>query len=310
MTSTLDQLRNLSVVVADTADFQAIEQFKPIDATTNPSLILKQAQSPVTQELISETQQQLTSGVFQSVSEAALDLSIRFGFEIAKRITGYVSTEVDARLSFNTEASIEQAKQIIDQYAKLGIVKERILIKLASTWEGIQAARALEAQGIGCNLTLLFCEAQAIAAANAQATLISPFVGRIRDWYIAKGETPSSVETDPGVLSVRRILDLYSRHNVKTIVMGASFRTADQVLALAGCDRLTISPTLLQELEARTESVNALSKSKSSGEALPEIDRDTFLLQIAADPMATEKLADGITRFVKDQETLESLLVS
>ncbi len=310
MTNTLEQLRSLSVVVADTADFQAIEQFKPIDATTNPSLILKQAQSPVTEELISKTREKLVSGIFQSVSEAVLDLSIRFGFEIAKRIRGYVSTEVDARLSFNTDASIEQAKQIIYQYAELGIPKGRILIKLASTWEGIQAARALEAQGIRCNLTLLFCEVQAIAAANARATLISPFVGRIRDWYIAKGETPTSVETDPGVLSVRRILDLYRRHSVKTIVMGASFRTADQVLALAGCDRLTISPAILQELETRTESVNGLSSSASSGERLKEIDRDTFLLQIVADPMATEKLADGITRFIKDQETLESLLLN
>ena len=310
MTSTLDQLRRLSIVVADTADFLAIEQFKPIDATTNPSLILKQAQSPVTKELISKTREQLASGVFQSVSEATLDLSIRFGFEIAKRIRGYVSTEVDARLSFNTDAAIEQAQRIIHQYSGLGIPKERILIKLASTWEGIQAARALETQGIGCNLTLLFCEAQAIAAANAQATLISPFVGRIRDWYIAKGETPSSVENDPGVLSVRRILDLYRRHGVETIVMGASFRTADQVLALAGCDRLTISPALLEELETRTEPVNGLSRSASSGEELKEIDRDTFLLQISADPMATEKLADGITRFVKDQETLESLLIN
>ena len=310
MTSTLDRLRNLSVVVADTADFQAIEQFKPIDATTNPSLILQQAQSPVTEGLISKTQEQLASGVFQSVSEAALDLSIRFGFEIAKRIKGYVSTEVDARLSFNTDASIKQAQEIIHQYAELGIPKERILIKLASTWEGIQAARALEAQGIACNLTLLFCEAQAIAAANAEATLISPFVGRIRDWYIAKGEAPSSVETDPGVLSVRRILDLYSRHSVETIVMGASFRTADQVLALAGCDRLTISPTLLQELEMRTEAVDAVGRSESSGEELKEIDRDAFLLRIAADPMATEKLSDGITRFVKDQESLESLLIN
>lgn len=310
MTSTLDHLRSLSIVVADTADFLAIEQFKPIDVTTNPSLILKQAQSPVTKELISKTRKQLASGVFQSVSEATLDLSIRFGFEIAKRISGYVSTEVDARLSFNTDAAIEQAQRIIHQYSELGIPKERILIKLASTWEGIQAARALETQGIGCNLTLLFCEAQAIAAANAQATLISPFVGRIRDWYVAKGETPSSVETDPGVLSVRRIIDLYRRHDVETIVMGASFRTADQVLALAGCDRLTIAPALLQELETRTEPVNGLSRSASSGGELKEIDRDTFLLQISADPMATEKLADGITLFVKDQETLESLLIN
>ena len=202
MTSTLDQLRQLSVVVADTADFQAIEQFKPVDATTNPSLILKQAQSPVTEELISQTKGKLADGTFQSAAEAALDLSVRFGFEIANRITGYISTEVDARLSFNTEASIAQAHQIIQKYAQLGLSKERVLIKLASTWEGIQAARALEAEGIGCNLTLLFCEAQAIAAANAKVTLISPFVGRIFDWYVAKGETPESAHTDPGVFAV------------------------------------------------------------------------------------------------------------
>jgi transaldolase len=308
MTSTLDQLRQLSVVVADTADFQAIEQFKPVDATTNPSLILKQAQSPVTEGLISQTKEKLANGTFQSAAEAALDLSVRFGFEIANRITGYISTEVDARLSFNANASIEQAHQIIEKYAQLGLSKERVLIKLASTWEGIQAARALEAEGIGCNLTLLFCEAQAIAAANARATLISPFVGRIYDWYVAKGETPESADTDPGVLSVRGILDLYQRHDIETIVMGASFRTADQVLALAGCDRLTISPALLQELEARGEAINGLQHAKSSGRVLRQLSRDEFLLNLAADPMANEKLADGITRFIQDQETLESLL--
>ena len=308
MTSTLDQLRELSVVVADTADFQAIEQFKPVDATTNPSLILKQAQSGVTEHLIAQTKEKLASGVFQSVQEAALDLAVRFGFEIAGRITGYISTEVDARLSFNTEASIEQAHQIIEKYAQLGLPKERVLIKLASTWEGIQAARTLEAEGIGCNLTLLFCEAQAIAAANAQATLISPFVGRIYDWYVAKGETPTSAETDPGVLSVRRILDLYKRHGIQTIVMGASFRTADQVVALAGCDRLTISPTLLKELATRDETIDGLEHAQSSGVALRELSRDEFLLTIAADPMANEKITDGITRFIQDQETLESLL--
>jgi transaldolase len=308
MTSTLDQLRQLSIVVADTADFQAIEQFKPVDATTNPSLILKQAQSPVTEGLISQTKEKLANGTFQSAAEAALDLSVRFGFEIANRITGYISTEVDARLSFNANASIEQAHQIIEKYAQLGLSKERVLIKLASTWEGIQAARALEAEGIGCNLTLLFCEAQAIAAANARATLISPFVGRIYDWYVAKGETPESADTDPGVLSVRGILDLYQRHDIETIVMGASFRTADQVLALAGCDRLTISPALLQELEARDEAINGLQHAQSSGRVLKQLSRDEFLLNVAADSMANEKLADGITRFIQDQETLESLL--
>mgnify|MGYP003344472925 FL=1 len=308
MTSTLDQLRQLSVVVADTADFQAIEQFKPVDATTNPSLILKQAQSPVTEGLISQTKEKLANGTFQSAAEAALDLSVRFGFEIANRITGYISTEVDARLSFNAEASIDQAHQIIEKYARLGLSKERVLIKLASTWEGIQAARALEAEGIRCNLTLLFCEAQAIAAANAQATLISPFVGRIYDWYVAKGETPESADTDPGVLSVRGILDLYQRHDIETIVMGASFRTADQVLALAGCDRLTISPALLQELEARDEAINGLQHAQSSGRVLRQLSRDEFLLNVAANSMANEKLADGITRFIQDQETLESLL--
>ena len=308
MTNTLEQLRQLSVVVADTADFEAIEQFKPVDATTNPSLILKQAQSPVTEGLISQIKGKLADGSFQSAADAALDLSVRFGFEIANRVTGYISTEVDARLSFNAEASIDQAHQIIEKYARLGLSKERVLIKLASTWEGIQAARALEAEGIGCNLTLLFCEAQAIAAANAQATLISPFVGRIYDWYVAKGETPESADTDPGVLSVRGILDLYQRHDIETIVMGASFRTADQVLALAGCDRLTISPALLQELEARDEAINGLQHAQSSGRVLRQLSRDDFLLSVSADPMANEKLADGITRFIKDQETLESLL--
>ena len=191
MTNALDQLRALSVVVADTADFVAIEQFKPVDATTNPSLILKQAQSSVTEGLIIKTKQKLKMGTFETAAEAALDLSVRFGCEIASRISGYVSTEVDARLSFDTDASIAQAHQIIRRYAELGLPKERVLIKLASTWEGIQAARALEADGIGCNLTLLFCEAQAIAAANARATLISPFVGRIYDWYVARGEAPA-----------------------------------------------------------------------------------------------------------------------
>ncbi len=306
--NTLDQLREHSIVVADTADFRAIDVFKPIDATTNPSLILKQAQSPVTADLIKKTQKDLGGGRFQSTADAALDLSVRFGVEIANRIEGYVSTEVDARLSFNTERSIEQAHTIIEKYQEHGIARDRILIKLASTWEGIQAARALESEGIGCNLTLLFCEAQAIAAANAGATLISPFVGRIFDWFVARGEVPESTENDPGVLSVRNILNLYKSHTVATIVMGASFRTADQVLALAGCDRLTISPALLEELGSLDQSVAPLAIKEPAGQTLETITRDKFLLSLSADPMANEKLADGITRFVQDQKTLEALL--
>ena len=304
----LDQLREHSIVVADTADFRAIDVFKPIDATTNPSLILKQAQSPVTADLIKKTQEDLGGGRFQSTADAALDLSVRFGVEIANRIEGYVSTEVDARLSFNTERSIEQAHTIIEKYQEHGIARDRILIKLASTWEGIQAARALESEGIGCNLTLLFCEAQAIAAANAGATLISPFVGRIFDWFVARGDVPESTEKDPGVLSVRNILNLYKSHMVATIVMGASFRTADQVLALAGCDRLTISPTLLEELGSRDQSVTAITIKEPAGQTLETMTRDEFLLSLSADPMANEKLADGITRFIQDQKILEALL--
>lgn len=306
--NTLEQLREHSIVVADTADLQAIEAFNPIDATTNPSLILKQAQTEATAGLITETKNGLKTGRFVSAAEAALDLSVRFGVEIAKRIQGYVSTEVDARLSFNKARSIEQAHSILKKYQALGIPKERILIKLASTWEGIQAAKALEAEGIGCNLTLLFSETQAIAAANAQATLISPFVGRIYDWYVAKGEIPESAQSDPGILSVKNILNQYKVHAVSTIVMGASFRTADQVLALAGCDRLTISPALLEELEKRQELVQPMPTPPPTGQPLETMSRDEFLLAMAADAMANEKLADGITRFIKDQETLEDLL--
>lgn len=306
--NTLEQLREHSIVVADTADFHAIETFKPVDATTNPSLILKQAQSAVTAELITETKLGLKAGRIASATEAALDLSVRFGVELARRIDGYVSTEVDARLSFNTARSIEQAHLILEKYQAFGISQDRILVKLASTWEGIQAAKTLETEGIGCNLTLLFSETQAIAAANAQATLISPFVGRIYDWYVAKGELPESAQSDPGVLSVKNILNRYKSHGVSTIVMGASFRTADQVLALAGCDRLTISPALLEELEKRQELLQPIPTVSPTGQPLRTLTRDEFLLAIAGNTMANEKLADGITRFIQDQETLERLL--
>ena len=309
MTHTLDHLRAYSVVVADTADIEAIETYQPIDATTNPSLVLKQAQTKAVQSLIRETRAALETGHFPSAQDAARHLSVRFGADIATRIPGYVSTEVDARLSFDTEASVDEAHRILEAYDTLGVDRSRILIKLASTWEGIEAARILEARGIGCNLTLLFSETQAIAAAHAHATLISPFVGRIYDWYVARGETPASADSDPGVLSVQRIHRLYKHHGIKTIVMGASFRTAEQVLALAGCDRLTISPQILAELAQSHAPCHPIETPARTDQNLPEINRNAFLLALAANPMATEKLADGITRFINDQQTLESLLL-
>jgi transaldolase len=309
MSNTLDHLRAYSVVVADTADIHAIETYQPVDATTNPSLVLKQAQTQSVQSLIDETRDALKAGQFQSVQDAARHLSVSFGAEIAQRIPGYVSTEVDARLSFDIDASVAEAHQILQTYDALGIARSRILIKLASTWEGIEAARVLESSGIGCNLTLLFSDTQAIAAAEANATLISPFVGRIYDWYVARGEAPASVDSDPGVLSVQRIHRLYKRHGVGTIVMGASFRTAEQVLALTGCDRLTISPQLLEELATRHTPCHPIETPAATDEPLPTMDRNTFLVAMAENPMATEKLADGITRFIRDQRTLESLLL-
>lgn len=308
MRSTLDHLRSYSVVVADTADIDAIARFAPIDATTNPSLVLKQAASPKTRARIEETKARLARGELATVAEAALDLAVQLGAEISKIIPGYVSTEVDARLSYDTDASIAQAHAILAMYRTLGVPTDRILIKLAATWEGIEACRQLESEGIGCNLTLLFAEEQAIAAAHAKATLISPFVGRIHDWYVARGETPESAAVDPGVLSVQRIHWLYRAHGIKTIVMGASFRTAAQVLALAGCDRLTISPAILEELGNRTDSVQPIENPPTLPGGLPTLHRNQFMLAMAGNAMATEKLADGIHRFVQDQIALESLI--
>ena len=310
MTHTLDHLRAYSVVVADTADIDAIKKYQPIDVTTNPSLVLKQARTEAVQTLIQSTREALKKGLLGSVQEAARDLSVRFGAEIAQYVPGYVSTEVDARLSYDTDASVKEAYEILKQYAALDIPQSRILIKLASTWEGITAAKILEAEGIGCNLTLLFSDAQAIAAAHAKATLISPFVGRIYDWYVARGETPDRAENDPGVLSVQRIHALYKHHGVKTIVMGASFRTAEQITALAGCDRLTISPELLEALSKSHAPCHPIETPANSHAPLPAMDRSQFLLELAANPMANEKLADGITRFANDQRTLESILLS
>ncbi|MDC1466729.1 transaldolase [Litorivicinus sp.] len=308
MICSLKQLRRYSTVVADTADVEAIARFQPTDATTNPSLILRQAQADQKTDLIQSTRQKLAQGKFDSSADAVRELAIQFGAQITHQIPGYVSTEVNAMLSFDQQGSVNEAHKIIARYQDLGVPKERILIKLASTWEGIQAASELESEGIGCNLTLLFCESQAIAAAHAKATLISPFVGRIYDWHVANGFTPKSISTDPGVLSVQSIYRLYKAHAVKTIIMGASFRTSDQVMALAGCDKLTISPSLLNELEHRDDHVQPLEVPEPTTAELPQIERNQFLLAMASDSMAHEKLAAGITQFVEDQTALEALL--
>lgn len=307
MTSTLEQLKTLSTVVADTADVDAIDRFQPIDATTNPSLVLKQATTAQAAPRMRKAKAQVARGDC-TPAEAAIALACDFGADIASRIPGYVSTEVDARLSFDTEASIAAGRDIIARYQSLGIASSRILIKLAATWEGIEAARVLEAEGIGCNLTLVFSEIQAIAAAQAKATLISPFVGRIFDWYVARGEAPKDVNSDPGVLSVARIVHTYRAQGFQTIVMGASFRSAEQVMALAGCDRLTIAPNLLEALSERTDRLTPLPQPPRAEHPLPRVDRSWFALTLARDAMANEKLADGITRFIDDQIRLESLL--
>ncbi|WP_315788258.1 transaldolase [Fischerella sp. JS2] len=314
----LEQLRAMTVVVADTGDIQAIEKFKPQDATTNPSLITAAAQMPEYQEIVDQTllqaKKDLGSGASQAqvVSLAFDRLAVSFGLKILQIIPGRVSTEVDARLSYDTEATVTKARELIAQYEAAGVSRQRILIKIASTWEGIRAAEILEKEGIHCNLTLLFGVHQAIACAEAGVTLISPFVGRILDWY--KKETgrdsyPSA--EDPGVLSVTKIYNYYKKFGYKTEVMGASFRNLGEITELAGCDLLTISPALLGELQATIgELPRKLDASKASGMAIEKIsmDKATFDKMHTADRMASEKLDEGIKGFTKALETLEQLL--
>ncbi|PMB50818.1 transaldolase [Fischerella thermalis CCMEE 5205] len=314
----LEQLREMTVVVADTGDIQAIEKFKPQDATTNPSLITAAAQMPEYQEIVDQTllqaKKDLGSGASQAqvVSLAFDRLAVSFGLKILQIIPGRVSTEVDARLSYDTEATVTKARELIAQYEAAGVSRQRILIKIASTWEGIRAAEILEKEGIHCNLTLLFGVHQAIACAEAGVTLISPFVGRILDWY--KKETgrdsyPSA--EDPGVLSVTKIYNYYKKFGYKTEVMGASFRNIDEITELAGCDLLTISPALLGELQATIgELPRKLDASKASGMAIEKIsmDKATFDKMHTADRMASEKLDEGIKGFTKALESLEQLL--
>jgi len=314
MASLLEQLSSMTVVVADTGDLEAIRDFQPRDATTNPSLILAAAQIPAYQDLIDQSLKSSRERIGslassdEVVSEAIDEVCVIFGKEILKIIPGRVSTEVDARLSFDKDETIDKARKIINLYKQSGISKERILIKIASTWEGVKAAEILEKEGIHCNLTLLFGFSQAIACAEAGVTLISPFVGRILDWYKSEtGKESYSGKEDPGVISVSKIYNYYKTHNYKTEVMGASFRNVDEILELAGCDLLTISPKFLKELEnnnsSLTRKLDPLALSGSSDKIhLNEVD---FKIMLKADRMASEKLQEGIINFSKAIEQLE-----
>ena len=308
MTSQLEQLRQFSAVVADTGDIEAIARFKPMDATTNPSLLLKAAALPAYAPLLDAAIARAAGE--DRVGDACDRLAVAIGCEILKLIPGRVSTEVDARLSFDTEATIAKAHRLVQLYADAGIGSDRLLIKIASTWEGIRAAEALERAGIHCNLTLLFSFAQAVACAEAGAFLISPFVGRILDWHLANGmQKPATPRDDPGVQSVTRIWRHYKRHGYATVVMGASFRNTGEVLALAGCDRLTISPDLLAALEQSDAAVERALVDAGERRAPPApLDEAAFRWQHNEDAMATEKLGEGIRKFAADQRTLEALV--
>jgi len=314
--SALDQLKNLTTIVADSSDFSAIEKFRPLDATTNPSLITAAANQPENKELIEAAYEQAKSEGYNGdlLVERTIDiLTVKFGVEILKLIQGRVSTEVDAALSYDTEATIVKAKELLELYKTYGIDQNRILIKIASTWEGIQAAKALEAEGIHCNLTLLFGLHQAQACADANVTLISPFVGRILDWYKkAENVDHYPIEKDPGVLSVKQIYHFYKQHCIQTEVMGASFRSIDQVLGLAGCDLLTVSPNLLAELEQdQREVVAQLSSDHAQAHCQHQVEplsKESFKAQIEKDLMSSQLLQSGIDGFIKAREQLSTLL--
>ena len=312
MATLLEQLKTMTTIVADTGDVEAIKAVKPVDATTNPSLLLKASTLPQYAPLIeaSIAYAKAQGGTKeQQIDHAADKLSVLIGLEIVKEVPGRISTEVDARLSFNVDAMVAKGRKIIALYQEAGVSKERVLVKLASTWEGIKAGEILEKEGINCNLTLLFGFGQARACAEAGVFLISPFVGRILDWYKAKtGETYTS-ETDPGVVSVRKIYAYYKEHGYKTVVMGASFRNIGEVTALAGCDRLTIAPNLLQELEATQGDLPRLLADSGATSAAPaKMTEAEFRFALNEDAMATEKLAEGIRGFVVDQNKLEAAL--
>lgn len=306
----LEQLKQYTTVVADTGDFQAIQAYAPRDATTNPSLILKAVQKPEYLPLLEKAVKE-TAG--KSIDETIDHLLIAFGLEILKVIPGRVSTETDARLSFDTAGTVAKGRQLIAMYEAAGIPRDRILIKIASTWEGIRAAEILEKEGIRCNMTLLFCLAQAIACAEAGAQLISPFVGRIYDWYKNKTGQEIFGADDPGVLSVKKIYTYYRKFGYNTEVMGASFRNTSQILELAGCDLLTISPDLLQKLSDSNSNVTQkLSKELAASSDLQKVSMDekTFRLDLNEDAMATEKLSEGIRAFCADTVKLEKMIAA
>ncbi len=309
MASALAQLREMTVVVADTGDVEAVKKYKPVDCTTNPSLVLKALEDPSSEELIAR-EIEVGKKADASPQRVCELLTVAAGARLAELIPGRVSTEVDANLSFNTAASTERARGIIADYAERGVGREQVLIKLASTWEGIRAADILQDEGIDCNLTLLFSMAQAVACADAGSFLISPFVGRITDWYKkAEGVDGYESEDDPGVKSVRSIYDYYKSNGIKTVVMGASFRNSGQIKALAGCDNLTIAPSLLDELDNDMSDLpRVLSPDSASGVEPIRMDEETFRWQMNADPMATEKLAEGIRNFDKDHQKLVALI--
>ena len=302
----LEQLKKMTKVVSDTGDFESIKLFKPQDATTNPTLILQAAKKPEYRHLIEKSlhDAKKTGTVFEKQNSLIDHLFINFGLELLQIVPGRVSTEVSADLSFNTEASIERARHLVTLYEREHIPRERVLIKLASTWEGIRAAEVLEMEGIQCNMTLLFSLPQAIMCAEANVTLVSPFVGRIYDWYQKRNPTTTYTgETDPGVLSVREIYDYYKTFDYQTEIMGASFRNKEQITALAGCDLLTISPKLLDELKNNNEPLEQkLSPEKSKASPIPrkELNEATFRFMLNENQMATEKLSEGIRIFAKD----------
>lgn len=315
MASTLEQLKKLTTVVADTGDFESISKYKPTDATTNPSLLLAASKMPQYKHLMEKAVQYGKangSTLEEQVTEAMDKIFVLFGIEILKLVPGRVSTEVDARLSFDVEGSIEKAKKFIKLYEEAGISKERILIKLSTTWEGVEAARKLEEEGIHCNMTLLFSFAQAVACAEADVTLISPFVGRILDWYVKNTDSKEfQPADDPGVKSVTAIYNYYKKFGYKTVVMGASFRNTGQITELAGCDLLTISPSLLEKLSNSSEKISQ-KLSKEEAEKLDidkvSLDEKKFRWLLNEDAMATEKLAEGIRKFAVDAVKLEDMI--
>ncbi|CUU51380.1 putative Transaldolase [Actinobacillus pleuropneumoniae] len=312
--SQLDALREMTVVVADTGDIEAIKQYQPQDATTNPSLILSASALPQYASLIDDAvayAKAKSDDKSQQLIDAEDKLAVNIGLEILKIVPGRISTEVDARLSYDTEATIEKARQIMKLYNEAGISNDRILIKIASTWQGIRAAEVLEKEGINCNLTLLFSQAQARACAEAGVYLISPFVGRILDWYKAAEKKEYAPAEDPGVISVTNIYNYYKQYGYQTVVMGASFRNVGEITEIAGCDRLTIAPPLLKELAESNAPLVRKLEYKGEVKARPApLTEAEFYWQHNQDPMAVEKLAEGIRKFAVDIEKLEAMLAA